>query len=203
MEPLIPGYYYHIYNHSNGKENLFKEEKNYIFFLQKFKKHVIPVADICVYCIMPNHFHILIQIKDEDDILHLFADSLSWSKVLQTASISSKEEYISKYVSKQFSNLFSAYTQAYNGLYTRKGSLFIKNFKRKRIGDENYFIRLINYIHFNPVTHGFVNKPSQWKYSSYNAIVSKKPTQIKREQVLQWFGGLANFMYCHLRPMEL
>lgn len=203
MEPLIPGYYYHIYNHSIGNENLFKEEKNYIFFLQKCKKHVIPVADICVYCIMPNHFHILIQIKNEDDILHLFADSLSWSKVLQTASISSKEEYISKYVSKQFSNLFSAYTQAYNGLYTRKGSLFIKNFKRKRIDDENYFIRLINYIHFNPVTHGFVNKPSQWKYSSYNAIVSKKPTQIKREQVLQWFGGLANFMYCHLRPMEL
>lgn len=203
MEPLIPGYYYHIYNHAIGKENLFEEEKNYIFFLQKLKKYFVPVADTFAWCIMPNHFHILTKIKDENDIVQFIPDSPGWKKVLQSGCISTKEVYVSKYVSKQLSNLFSSYTQAYNGMYTRKGSLFIKNFKRKRIYDEDYFIRVINYIHFNPVNHGFVNKPSQWKYSSYNAIVSKKTTLVKREQVLQWFGGMANFMYCHLRPMEL
>jgi putative transposase len=203
MEPLISGNYYHIYNHSIGNENLFKEDKNYQFFLQKLKKYLVPVAETFAYCIMPNHFHILTRNKDEDVIIQLFADTLGWKKVFQSGNLSDKEKYISNYTSKQLSNLFSSYAQAYNRMYNRRGSLFIKNFKRKKIHDKNYFIKVVNYIHFNPVIHGFVDKPSEWKYSSYNAIVSNKKTMVERGKVLEWFGGILNFMDCHLRPMEI
>lgn len=71
------------------------------------------------------------------------------------------------------------------------------------IQDEKYFIRLVNYIHFNPVEHGFVNRPSEWKYSSFNAIISKKQTLVKRDDVLEWFGGSGNFMNNHLRPLDI
>lgn len=151
MEPLIPGCYYHIYNHSIGTENLFEEEKNYRFFLHKLIKYFNPVAEIYAYCMMPNHFHILTRIKDEVPIIPFFVKSPTWKKLLQSGIISSKEEYFSRYVSKQLSNLFSSYMQSYNRVYSRKGSLFIKNFRRKRIHDENYFMKINNHIHFNPL----------------------------------------------------
>jgi putative transposase len=203
MEPLIPGYYYHIYNHVNGNEQLFREEKNYYFFLKKFKQHIIPVADIFAYCLMPNHFHFLLRLTEKVELqtLESFPKFRTLEKSVSDAC--QLEKLTGDYISKQFSNMFSSYTQAYNRMYNRRGSLFIKNFRRKRIHDENYFIKVVNYIHFNPVTHGFVDKPADWRFSSYNAIVSTKKTMLKRDEVLEWFGGLANFMYCHLRPMDI
>ena len=208
MEPLAPGKYYHIYNHANGNEQLIREDKNYKFFLLKVKEYIVPAADIFAYCLMPNHFHLLIRIKDEEiltNLIKLKAESNAITKFqsMEQQNIVQNEKELSDYVSKQFSNLFSSYTQAYNQVYNRRGSLFLKNFKRKNINDDTYFIRLINYIHFNPVDHGFVNRPSEWKYSSYNAIISSGPTLVLREEVLNWFDGLANFLYCHLRPMEI
>jgi len=203
MEPLIPGYYYHIYNHSIGNEQVFREDKNYKFFLNKIKEYIVPVAEIYSYCLMPNHFHLLVKLKDEEE-LRLLGSFPKFQTLVKLVPDSSQLEKISSdYISKQFSNLFSSYAQAYNKVYKRRGSLFLKNFRRKRIKDESYFLRVVNYIHFNPVNHGFVEHPADWKYSSYNAIVSKNKTLVKRNEVLEWFGGLANFMYCHLRPMDI
>ena len=203
MEPLIPGYYYHIYNHSIGNDQVFREDKNYHFFLKKMKKYIVPVAEIYSYCLMPNHFHFLIKVKDEEKLqkLEFFSKFETLEKAVLDAS--QLEKIFCDYTSKQFANTFSSYAQAYNKEYKRRGSLFLKNFKRKRIKDESYFLRVVNYIHFNPVNHGFVDRPADWKYSSYKAIISKNKTLVKRDEVLEWFGGLANFMYCHLRPMDL
>lgn len=204
MEPLLPEGYFHIYNHSIGNELIFREEKNYLFFLEKYKEHIVPVADTMVYCLMPNHFHLVIRVKEIDDIERLVLDILKRKRVYSALEKpDEKELYIAQYVSKQFANLFSSYTLSYNQIYNRKGSLFLKNFKRKPISDDDYFVRLVNYIHRNPVNHGFVNKPQDWKYSSYNAIVSDKITTVKGDEVLEWFGGLANFMYNHLRSLDL
>ncbi len=193
MEPLLPECSYHIYNHSNGSDLLFKEDKNYLFFLEKYKKYISPVADTFAYCLMPNHFHVLIRIKKEKEIV----------LQLKGKRISEKENLISLFVSKQFSNLFSSYSQAFNKMYDRRGSLFIKNFKRKQVEDDNYFLKLVNYIHLNPVTHGFVQEPEDWQFSSYNTILSGKPTLIKRDEVIALFDDLDNFKFCHLEPIEL
>ena len=204
MEPLLPECYFHIYNHTIGDELLFKEEKNYVFFLEKYKQYIVPIADTLAFCLMPNHFHLLIRLKEQTVIETLILSSAKGLKDYSVAdSIEKREVLASKYVSKQFSNLFSSYTQAYNLMYNRRGSLFLKNFKRKSVEEDDYFVRLVNYIHRNPVNHGFVDKPQEWKHSSYNAIVSDKPTLVKREEVLHWFGGLANFMHNHLRSFEL
>ena len=62
---LIPGYYYHIYNCAVDGCRLINEERNYEFFLSKIKKYLIPKSDILVYCLMPNHYHILVKIQEE------------------------------------------------------------------------------------------------------------------------------------------
>ena len=203
MEPLLSECMYHIYNHSNGNELLFKEEKNYFYFLERYRKYILPVAETYAYCLMPNHFHVLIQIKTVDEMVPLFNGKPLLDKYNKLATPKERDAFVSRFVSKQFSNLFSSYTQAFNRMYNRKGSLFIKNFKRKKVEDENYAIRLVNYIHLNPVKHGFVDKPEDWKFSSYNAIISAKPTWVDSNKVLGWFGDLGNFKYCHLEAMEI
>ncbi len=54
---LEPGRMYHIWTHANGNENLFREEKNYTYFLERYNYHIEPVAETYAYCLMPNHLH--------------------------------------------------------------------------------------------------------------------------------------------------
>ena len=54
---IFPQYYYHIYNHAVGFDNLFNSDKNYTYFLNKLKQHILPIGELHVYCLMPNHFH--------------------------------------------------------------------------------------------------------------------------------------------------
>jgi len=203
MEPLIPECSYHIYNHSNGNDLLFKEEKNYFYFLERYKKFISPVANTYAYCLMPNHFHIIVKIRKEKEIVLELRSDKAKEKYNKLEIVSDKENFISLFVSKQFSNLFSSYSQAFNKMYNRKGSLFIKNFKRKLIDNDMYFLKLINYVHLNPVVHGFVQNVEEWRFSSYNAILSDGQTLVKREEVIALFDDLDNFKYCHLEPMEI
>ncbi|MFA5555659.1 MAG: transposase [Flavobacteriaceae bacterium] len=152
--------YYHIYNHANGDENLFREQKNYAYFLEKYEQHINPIAETIAWCLMPNHFHLLVKIKTEDEITSTFPKFKTLEK-LKTL------EAKSNFLSKQFANFFSSYTQSFNKIYERRGSLFLKNFKRKEIVDENYLRNLILYIHLNPIKHGFTDIISDWKWSSY------------------------------------
>lgn len=63
-QPLIHGQYYHIFNRGNGGEKLFREDRNYPYFLGLCAKYVEPVTETYAYCLMPNHFHFLVRIKD-------------------------------------------------------------------------------------------------------------------------------------------
>ena len=62
---LKQGYFYHIYNRGINSCNLFEEEKDYLKFLSLLGKYVEPVAEIFSYVLMPNHFHILIYVKED------------------------------------------------------------------------------------------------------------------------------------------
>ncbi len=58
---LFPNEFYHIYNRSNNRQKIFFTNENYLFFLQKIKKHIAPVSKVIAYCLMPDHFHMLIM----------------------------------------------------------------------------------------------------------------------------------------------
>lgn len=63
--------YYHVYNRGNNKEDIFFEKANYHYFLQLMNKYISPVANIYSYCLLKNHFHILICTKFKADIKNL------------------------------------------------------------------------------------------------------------------------------------
>jgi len=188
---LEPGCTYHIYNRANGNEPLFVSNANYGFFLEKYKQYISPIVNTFCYCLMPNHFHFLVEVKSQEEIFKAFPKFQTLEKLDPNS------------LSKQFSNFFSSYTQAFNKLMSRRGSLFMKNFNRKKISDEKYLLKLIHYIHYNPVEAGLVEQPEEWKYSSYSAIVSDKPTLVRRKVVVDLFENLHNFIYCHKNPPGL
>ncbi len=184
-EPLIKGDYYHIYNRGNNGIDLFLEQKNYTHFLRLYEKYINPIADAFAWCLMKNHFHLLIYIKEDHEINK---KELSYSTTEEPKEINP---------SKQFSHLFNAYSQAINKRYKRTGSLFEKSFERKRVTSEKYFYNLIYYIHHNPVHHGFVEKVSDYPWSSYETIISSKQTKLKRKEVIGYFDHLDNFKAYH------
>jgi len=173
--PLECEAYYHIYNRGNNSEIIFREEDNYLYFLKLLKKYIVPVADIFVYCLLNNHFHLLIRIK---------------------------EEQIKGSVEKSFSNLFNAYAKAFNKRYGRTGKLFEERFKRSKVEDEEYLTELIYYIHSNPQKHKLLTDFRDYQYSSFNGILSGKPTSLKRKEVLNWFGGLSAYEEYHKNKYE-
>jgi len=179
VAPLEPGGYYHIYNRGNNGEDLFREERNYRYFLQLYAHHVHPAADTFAYCLLRNHFHLLVRIKTE-----------------QTSQVSKTCEVYRK-PSQHFSNLFNAYTKALNKAYGRTGSLFQERFGRIAVSSDAYFWRLVFYIHFNPQKHGFVDDFREWPWSSYAALRGTGATNLRRDEVLQWFGGVGEFERSH------
>ena len=98
---------------------------------------------------------------------------------------------------KHFSHLFNAYAKYYNILYGRTGSLFQRPFKRIEITDNTHFRNLIIYIHTNPVHHKFCSDYTDYPWSSYDTIISTKPTKLNRGQTLEWFDDGEHFKELH------
>jgi REP element-mobilizing transposase RayT len=67
IPPLTYGTFYHIYNRGNNRENVFFQERNYAYFLQLWWKHISPIAETWAYCLMKNHFHAVVYIKNKED----------------------------------------------------------------------------------------------------------------------------------------
>lgn len=130
--------YFHIYNRGVNRERIFFEERNYEFFLQRIKKYLDhSKLTLLVYCLMPNHFHLLLR-QDRPNALSEFMGNLSKS-----------------------------YAKAINKHLNRSGHLFEGKYKLKHIDDDTYLLHLSRYIHLNPVAARLVILPEQWKFSSY------------------------------------
>ena len=68
--PLNPDQFYHIYNRGNGGQLIFYQEKNYYYFLEKIKKYMLEYWDTYSFCLIPNHFHLLVKIKSEEELIN-------------------------------------------------------------------------------------------------------------------------------------
>jgi len=196
--PFKPDTIYHVYNHGNGDDLIFRKSENYRFFLKRFKVYISPIAWIYAYCLMPNHFHFLIRIKSEEELIEYFhikyPEKFS-SSSNQRSAMSLKD--IADHTSNQFKNFLISYSKSFNKMYNRRGSLFLDNIKRMPIQNDDYFTNMIRYIHFNPVLHNFTDNLHQWKFSSIHSYHSDKRSLILKQDVFEWFGGVGEFKKFH------
>ena len=77
------GNYYHVYNRGNNRQLIFFERDNYVYFLRKLRTHLIHRGvDIIAYCLMPNHYHLLVHLKTEHFSNLMQAFTLSYTKAI-------------------------------------------------------------------------------------------------------------------------
>lgn len=160
-----PGRYYHIYNRGVERRPIFFADRNWGFFIQRLRDYFVDgVADIIAYCLMPNHYHLLVYVLCDD---------------------------FGRAVMQPFS---TSYTKAVNQEQGRVGHLFQGRYQGKLVDKDGYLLHLSRYIHRNPVSAGLVAHPADWPFSSYRDYVGLRGgTLPKPEVVLAQFVSVAGY----------
>ena len=181
---------YHIYNRGVEKRPIFLSKRDYARFFdtinyyrfancpikfsyfkklalkerentfQKLEKESKRLVDILAFCLMPNHFHLLLkQLTDKG---------------------------ISTFIAKM-TNGFSHY---FNIRHDRSGHLFQGNFGAVRIEDDEQFMHVSRYIHLNPVTSYLIEIENlvSYKYSSYSEYISRSSGFTNVKEALSYFN---------------
>ena len=129
---------YHVFNRGAHKSKLFFNEGNYEYCIQLLTKYISKHSvDLLAYCLMSNHYHLLLRQRDGGSI----------SRYIQT--------------------IFNAYSQAVNIQQGWSGTLFQGRAKSTHIDNDESLIAVVCYIHLNPVVAGLVSLPEEWKFSDY------------------------------------
>jgi putative transposase len=176
-----PDKVYHLYNRGNEKQKIFFNRENYLFFLRKVRNEWLPYCDILAYCLMPNHFHFLIQPN---------------RTACNLLTLKGKETHL-QVLSKTIGKTLSSYTQAINIENQRTGNLFQKKTKAKILENEtlhDYLITCFYYIHFNPVEAGLVAAEHEWEFSSFRDYTGlRNGTLCNKELLIRTAGGELDF----------
>lgn len=186
-----PGGYYHLYNRGVEKRQIFMDEMDYSVFISylamylsqeqclqgvsseekvspsRVLKNYFGEIKLLAYCLMPNHFHLMVKQESEHGIDH-FMRSLS-----------------------------TKYVRYFNSKYKRVGSLFQDTYKGVHIVSEYQFVYLSKYIHRNPLDITYEDTPRRsirledYKYSSYANYLNKYwQGWLDAEEILGLFTNL-------------
>lgn len=166
--PLEPGEYYHIFNRGNNRENLFYKAGNYDYFLRKYIRYLEGYVETLAYCLLPNHFHLVVQVKQMDALLPVAKADFKkqWAKV-QPQNSEAVHDWLCWSVSERIRLWKMGYSKAINRQEGRIGSLFQKPFRRKRIDNDDYLRHAIAYVHLNPTAHGIWDDFRSYAWSSF------------------------------------
>ncbi len=200
---MIPGEYYHIYNRGADKRTIFMDDADYRRFIEllylantelsinvrSVRRTEVSIFDfdrksqlvyIGAYCLMPNHFHILLMPAQEGGI----------------------QNFIQK--------LSTAYSMYFNKRYERTGTLFQGRFKAQLANDDVYLKYLYAYIHLNPVklvqsnwkesgisdiekTKTFIRKYGYSSYADYAGVSRKESCILNVESFPEYFLSSKDF----------
>ncbi len=176
------GYLYHIYNQGNNKQNIFFKKENYLFFLRKIRTYILPYADILSWCLMPNHFHLMVLVNE----INLAVRTVGVAPSHTDSSINNIKK---RTINESIGIMLRSYSQAINKQNNTTGKLirektkaecincpngvapsFIKENGITQINIENlakqYPQICFDYIHQNPVKAGLVKSAIDWEFSS-------------------------------------
>ncbi len=182
--------FYHVYNRGVEKREIFLDEKDYQSFVgilktylsedisnnseitlqgralqgKRIRKHSLgEEVSLVAYCLMPNHFHLLLQQRFSTSITNFMR------------------------------RVLTAYSMYFNDRYERVGSLFQGRFQAKDISNDEYLLHLTRYIHRNPVEAKIVKIQNleKFKWSSYqNYLGLKEVVWVKSKAILDYFSSI-------------
>lgn len=183
--PFVNGQIYHVYNRGSEKRIIFEDRRDYQRFLktlvyyqlegpkpklshffqyQTFKPdQANKIVEILAYCLMPNHFHLLLkQLKDGG-------------------------------ISEMVSKISLSYTKYYNTKYNRVGPLLQGQFKAVLMESDEQLIHVSRYIHLNPLASFLVKDLSQFEWSSYQEYIKNSTGICAKKDVLGFFKSSEDY----------
>jgi putative transposase len=195
---LRNGQIYHVYNRGNNLQTVFFSRENYLFFLEKLRKNILPHADILAWCLMPNHFHLMISVNRVEIEISSASEGFTQSETLTKSSRK-------RTLNDSIGIILRSYSRAIQKQEKTTGSLFQKETKalcltetqgvspayfntyfgtlgNLDLPETNYLNVCFDYIHQNPVNGGLVNNPEDWEFSSYrDYYCGRKGKLVNRE----------------------
>lgn len=143
---FAPGEIFHCYNRGVDKRTIYEDQQDYVYFLKMLryfntskvvgslrllenKEQIDPPVTILAYCMMPNHYHLVVRCNDVDGGL-----------------------------SKYMQRIGGGYTMYFNKKNQRSGSLFQGNFKAKHIDSNLYLKHILAYVAYNNIVHNLHDK---------------------------------------------
>lgn len=184
LAKFYPGDVYHVYNRSHSGKLMFTKPDDYDLFFILMKKYLCGWMDFYTYNLLPNHFHLIVKVKE--------IVRLGVTEIIPTHKI----------VSKQFRDLFIAYTASINRHNKMHGGIFSTPYRRILIDCPKYFEQALFYVNHNAVHHRICKGIEDYRYTGYNSLISNKETLLKRKDVFDWFKGRDNFIRFHESKSE-
>lgn len=200
------GYIYHIYNQGNNRRKIFFNRENYLFFLKKMRTYILPYGDILAWCLMPNHFHFMVYVKE----IEVGLESESIGVVLNNADAKNTANTKQRTFNQSIGIMLRSYSQALNRQQKFSGKLIREKTKAECIncphgitpdffsengitlmenkGAENQYPQIcFNYIHQNPVKANLVKTETDWEFSSAKDYSGQRNGTLINKQTAQFY----------------
>ncbi len=178
--------FYHIFNRGVEKRKIFLDDQDYKIFIYYLFLYLKPLdkvllaypklplrlqarnlsneIDLISYCLMPNHFHLLLK------------------------------QYTKMAFPKLVKQITNAYTEYFNKKYKRTGSLMQGTFKSVKVNTDEQLLHLSRYIHLNPLISGLIKNLGDYSWSSYKDLVSNNQKSLcKNEVLVNLIGSASNY----------
>lgn len=188
---------FHVYNCTNNNELLFYSDENRRYFLRNYEQRLSPFISTWCWCLLPNHFHLLVRVKSLAAVSQYLLSKDNRSLSLTEKKFLKGEIDLSELIEHTFKAFFQSYALAFNKQQGRKGNLFYKPFKRVKINNDEQFLQTVIYIHANALKHGIVTDFTLYKWSSWLSVLSSAATSLLRNELLDLFGGKEYFIKMH------
>jgi putative transposase len=145
---------YHIINRGNMKMQLFDDTEDYEYFLELLQKGTKrEKVEIHAYCLMPNHFHLLLIPQEEKSLSRL----MQW--------------------------VMTSHVRYYHKKNKTSGHIWQGRYKSFMVEKESYYLTLIRYIEANASRAKLVKRAEEWNYGSLQERVTKQRTMLNEPYV--------------------
>ncbi|HSX29588.1 MAG TPA: transposase [Candidatus Saccharimonadales bacterium] len=165
-----PDSYYHVYARGAGKQPIFLDYEDFMFFLELLRRYLSPEAvvnsvgtpyeklgesvELLAYCLMGNHFHLLLFQRQVGGMQRLMR------------------------------GVMTSYSRYFNRVYGRSGPLFESRYKASRVSNETYLQHISRYIHLNP---------KDWRLYPYSSmqyyLTGNQPDWLQTSPMLELFDS--------------
>lgn len=160
MSKYQDGHIYHVFNRGAHQLTIFRKPRHFrkcVGLLLKYSAHYN--VSLLAYCLMPNHYHLIVKHEDDGSI----------SRFLQTS--------------------FNSFVQYYNILESHSGTLFQGAAKSTLVDTDDYLLQVIRYVHTNPVSAKLVKTAADWEFSGCSVWLRDSDEVFRGKGIRdEWFG---------------